>query len=173
MAAPKPIYQEENWTRALITIDNLPEHYQHLEVGHHSKIRNMLGFAIKSFKTSDHILISASGPSVNKAITCGEIFKRQFPQIKQVTGIGYRNVRMITEEMINGEISKTITTRRLPSIHILLSKNHLHPNLPAYNNHVRYQGADKVSDHVTRPVSRKTFNKSEYRGTKENQLMSL
>lgn len=36
----------------------------------------------------------------------------------------------------------------------------------------RYQGADKVSDHVSRPVSRRTFDKSEYRGTKESQLMA-
>jgi len=31
----------------------------------------------------------------------------------------------------------------------------------------RYQGADKVSDHVNRPVSRRTFEKNDYRGTKE------
>lgn len=39
------------------------------------------------------------------------------------------SVRMIKDETIDGEVSQTITTRRLPSIHILLSKNHLHPNL--------------------------------------------
>lgn len=37
----------------------------------------------------------------------------------------------------------------------------------------RSQGADKVSDHVNRPVSCKTFDKSEYRGTKENKVMAL
>lgn len=36
----------------------------------------------------------------------------------------------------------------------------------------RYQGADKVSDHVNRPVSRKTFDKSQYRGTKESKVMA-
>lgn len=30
----------------------------------------------------------------------------------------------------------------------------------------RYQGSDYVSVGVTKPVSRKTFNKSEYRGAK-------
>lgn len=37
----------------------------------------------------------------------------------------------------------------------------------------RYQGADQVSDHVNRPVSRKTFDKSEYRGTKESKITAL
>lgn len=86
----KCIYQEERWTRALITIDNLPENFEHLQVNNHSKIRNMLGFAVKSFNQSDHLVCSASGPSVNKAITCAEILKRQMPELRQVTGIGYR-----------------------------------------------------------------------------------
>ncbi|KAL4142177.1 hypothetical protein QTP88_004687 [Uroleucon formosanum] len=158
---PKCVYQEERWTRSLITIDNLPDNFEHLKVNNHSKIRNMLGFAVKSFENSNHLVCSASGPSVNKAVTCAEILKRQMPELKQVTGIGYRNVRMIKDEMIDGKVSQTITTRRLPSIHILLSKNHLHPSLPGY------QGADKVSDHVNRPVSSRTFEKNDYRGTKE------
>lgn len=32
----------------------------------------------------------------------------------------------------------------------------------------RYQRSDYVSDCITKPVSWKTFNKSEYRGTKES-----
>lgn len=87
---PKCVYQEERWTRALITIDNLPDNFEHLQVSNHSKIRNMLGFAIKSFENSDHLVCSASGPSVNKAVTCAEILKRQIPELRQVTGIGYR-----------------------------------------------------------------------------------
>lgn len=39
------------------------------------------------------------------------------------------SVRMVKDVMIDGKVSQTITTRRLPSIHILLSKNYLHPNL--------------------------------------------
>lgn len=87
---PKCVFQEERWTRALITIDQLPENFVHLQVSNHSKIRNMLGFAVKSFEHSDHLVCSASGPSVNKAVTCAEILKRQMPELKQVTGIGYR-----------------------------------------------------------------------------------
>ncbi|XP_050537253.1 ribonuclease P protein subunit p25 isoform X2 [Daktulosphaira vitifoliae] len=161
---PKCVYQEERWTRAMITIDNLPENFIHLQVNNHSKIRNMLGFAVKNLKEADHLVCSASGPSVNKAITCAEILKRQMPELRQITGIGYRNVRMIKEEIVLGEVSKTITTRRLPSIHILLSKNHLKPDLPGY------QGADKLADHVNRPVPRKTYDKDEYRGTKESKI---
>jgi len=86
----KCVYQEERWTRAMITIDDLPDKYEHLQVSNHSKIRNMLGFAVKSFEKSDHLVCSASGPSVNKAVTCAEILKRQMPELKQVTGIGYR-----------------------------------------------------------------------------------
>lgn len=37
---------------------------------------------------------------------------------------------MVKDEIIDGKVSQTITTRRLPSIHILLSRNHLHSNLP-------------------------------------------
>lgn len=87
---PKCVYQEERWTRAMITIDNLPENFIHLQVNNHSKIRNMLGFAVKNLKEADHLVCSASGPSVNKAITCAEILKRQMPELRQVTGIGYR-----------------------------------------------------------------------------------
>jgi hypothetical protein len=87
---PKCVYQEERWTRALITIDNLPDNFEHLQVSNHSKIRNMLGFAVKSFERSDHLVCSASGPSVNKAVTCAEILKREMPELRQVTGIGYR-----------------------------------------------------------------------------------
>jgi len=43
--------------------------------------------------------------------------------------------------------------------------------LNCYN--FRYQGADRVSDHVNRPVSRKTFDKNDYRGTKESKVKVL
>lgn len=104
MDTPKPkcIYQEERWTRALITIDDLPENFKHLQVTNHSKIRNMLGFAIKSFEESNHLVCSASGPAVNKAITCAEILKRQMPELRQVTGIGYRKyVAQLEFTMLN------------------------------------------------------------------------
>lgn len=87
---PRCVYQEERWTRSMITIDNLPDDFKHLQVNNHSKIRNMLGFAVKCFEESDHLVCSASGPAVNKAITCAEILKRQIPELRQVTGIGYR-----------------------------------------------------------------------------------
>lgn len=48
------------------------------------------------------------------------------------------SVRMIKDEVIDGEVTQSITIRRLPSIHILLSKNHLCPNLSGYiyNKHI-------------------------------------
>lgn len=41
-----------------------------------------------------------------------------------------------------------------------------------YYFNFRYQGADQISDHVNRPVPRKTFDKNEYRGTKESKVMA-
>ncbi|KAJ8879389.1 hypothetical protein PR048_019997 [Dryococelus australis] len=55
-----------------------------------SKMRNVLGYALKVFKNETNIVWSGSGPAVGKTVSCVEIMKRRFKNVHQITKICYR-----------------------------------------------------------------------------------
>ncbi|PSN56831.1 Ribonuclease P protein subunit p25-like protein, partial [Blattella germanica] len=61
--------------------------FVNFQVGAGSKMRNLLGYAIKAFKEERAIVWSGSGAAIGKAISCAEIMKRHFRQAHQITKI--------------------------------------------------------------------------------------
>lgn len=61
-----------------------------LKVSGGSKMRNLLGYAMKAFKEEKAVVWSGSGAAIGKAISCVEIMKRRYKQTYQLTKICYR-----------------------------------------------------------------------------------
>ncbi|XP_021933361.1 ribonuclease P protein subunit p25-like protein [Zootermopsis nevadensis] len=89
-----------------------------------SKMRNLLGYAMKAFKEDRAIVWSGSGAAMGKAISCVEIMKRRYKQTHQLTKICYRKVEEFWEPQLE-ELDPLVVVREVPTIHILLSKDPL------------------------------------------------
>nr|CAD7587674.1 unnamed protein product [Timema genevievae] len=101
------------------------------QVGAGSKMRSVLGFAMKSFKDERCIVWSGSGPAISKTISCAEIMKRRYKNTHQITKIGYRKVEEFWEPQIE-DLDPLVVVREIPIIHILLSKDELNSEEPGY-----------------------------------------
>nr|CAD7200900.1 unnamed protein product [Timema douglasi] len=96
-----------------------------------SKMRSVLGFAMKSFKDERCIVWTGSGPAISKTISCAEIMKRRYRNTHQITKIGYRKVEEFWEPQIE-DLDPLVVVREIPIIHILLSKDELNSEEPGY-----------------------------------------
>nr|CAD7432376.1 unnamed protein product [Timema monikensis] len=101
----------------------------HVSAG--SKMRSVLGFAMKSFKDERCIVWTGSGPAISKTISCAEIMKRRYRNTHQITKIGYRKVEEFWEPQIE-DLDPLVVVREIPIIHILLSKDELNSEEPGY-----------------------------------------
>ncbi|XP_012272745.1 ribonuclease P protein subunit p25-like protein [Orussus abietinus] len=112
----------ENDTRE-IPIPGLPEKYLWMRVRSSTKMRNVLGYALKEFKNHHTIVWTGSGEGINKAITYAEIFKRKNPNLGQITKL--RCVEQKKETDLTEQ--KTDDKKGPPAaeIHILLSRKAL------------------------------------------------
>lgn len=97
----------------------LHEHAVHMTVNYGSKIRNLMGFALKKMQepTTKQIVWTGSGSAIPKAISCAEILKRKIKGLYQINKIRYKRL---------------IVNRDIPTISILLSKEKLDPEEPGY-----------------------------------------
>ncbi|XP_011159326.2 uncharacterized protein LOC105195567 [Solenopsis invicta] len=113
----KPIVEEiEKSTVPTVPIDNLPEKFLWMHVKSGTKIRNVLCYALKEFPSYDSIVWTGTGYAIAKTISCAEIFKRKHEGLHQVTKLCYVNSEKSKEDI-------AAETRRIPEIHILLTKN--------------------------------------------------
>ncbi|KAM7382823.1 hypothetical protein PAMP_002530 [Pampus punctatissimus] len=86
-----------------------------------------------------HVIFTASGKGVSKAITCAEIMKRRVKGLHQLTRLLYSTVDEVWEplEPAAGLDSLTVS-RNLPAIWILLSREPLDCSQPGYQAPGRY-----------------------------------
>lgn len=70
-------------------IKGLPKKFIWMKVNSGTKIRNVLGYALKSFSEFGCIMWTAAGQGIGKAISCVEIFKRNNPGLHQITKLRY------------------------------------------------------------------------------------
>ncbi|XP_023713320.1 ribonuclease P protein subunit p25-like protein [Cryptotermes secundus] len=122
---------EEPLTRDNIPIPALPANFTWMQVSGGSKMRNLLGYAMKAFKEEKAIVWSGSGAAIGKAISCVEIMKRRYKPTHQLTKICYRKVEEFWEPLLE-ELDPLVVVREVPTIHILLSKDPLNTAEPGY-----------------------------------------
>ncbi|KAJ9585151.1 hypothetical protein L9F63_003042, partial [Diploptera punctata] len=115
---------EEPMSKDNIPIPDLPSNFIWMQVGAGSKMRNLLGYAMKAFKNEKAIVWSGSGAAISKTISCAEIMKRNNRQIHQITKICYRKVEEYWEPQLE-DLDRLVVEREVPTIHILLSKDSL------------------------------------------------
>ncbi|KAK7486218.1 hypothetical protein BaRGS_00022541 [Batillaria attramentaria] len=98
-----------------------------------SKIRNLMGFAMKRMtdKETRQIAWNGSGFAVTKTITCAEIMKRKIKGLHQNTKIRFRRIEEHWEPKTDG-LETLKVNRDIPAISILLSKDPLDVTEPGY-----------------------------------------
>ncbi|XP_076360812.1 ribonuclease P protein subunit Rpp25 [Tachypleus tridentatus] len=126
--------------RSTLPFSDLPENTIHIRVKAGSKLRNLLGFAMKTFKEENkrHMVIAGVGKAINKSITCAEIMKRKYKSLHQITKIGYKRVEELWEPKTE-ELDKLKVTREIPAMYILLCKD------PLDNDELGYQAPGNLN----------------------------
>uniref|UniRef100_H3C594 Ribonuclease P/MRP 25 subunit-like n=1 Tax=Tetraodon nigroviridis TaxID=99883 RepID=H3C594_TETNG len=113
----------------------LPPDTPQVQVKDGSKIRNLLRFALGRMEQegTPHIVFTATGKGVSKAITCAEIVKRRVKGLHQVTRVRYATVAEVWEplEPAAGLDSLTVS-RQVPAVWILLSREAPDRSQPGY-----------------------------------------
>ncbi|KAJ8941393.1 hypothetical protein NQ318_011830 [Aromia moschata] len=138
---------EEPLERNKIPIANLPENFLWMQVRGGSKIRNLLTHALNELPEVKSVLWTGFGPSVGKAITCAEIMKRECNNsLHQIARLCFRQVEEYWDPL-KPELDQIVVKRKLPMIHILLSKDALNTDELGYNiilikSHYIYQAPD-------------------------------
>lgn len=101
-----------------IPIPNLPKNFLWMRVNSSTKIRNVLGYALKEFPNTKYIVWTGVGQGVGKAITCSELFKTKHEGLHQITKLRY----VVSKKSKKETDDTKDKTRYVPEIHILLSK---------------------------------------------------
>ncbi|XP_071940922.1 uncharacterized protein [Antedon mediterranea] len=104
-----------------------------MRVKNGSRVKNLIGFAIRNFKDDKtrQITFTGAGPAVSKTITCAEIMKRKFKNIHQITKLFRKEIEEYWEPLKEG-LDRLKVTRNVPGICILLSKDSLDASQPGY-----------------------------------------
>ncbi|KAK5645362.1 hypothetical protein RI129_006662 [Pyrocoelia pectoralis] len=125
---------EEPLEKNRIPIPNLPSEFVWMQVRGGSKMKDLLTYAFKEFEAANFVVWTGFGPSVGKAVSCAEIMKREYNgELYQITKICYRLVQEFWDPKIP-ELEQIVVERKLPMIHILLSKE------PLNTTELGYQG---------------------------------
>lgn len=105
----------------------------HMRVNSGSKIRNLMGYAMKKIKEPDtkQMCWSGSGKAITKAVSCAEIMKRKIKGLHQITEIRKRRIEEYWEPKLEG-LERLKVNRDIPAISILLSKEPLDKDRPGY-----------------------------------------
>uniref|UniRef100_A0AAQ5XGS1 DNA/RNA-binding protein Alba-like domain-containing protein n=1 Tax=Amphiprion ocellaris TaxID=80972 RepID=A0AAQ5XGS1_AMPOC len=137
----------ENYSKArtverpsVCPFSGLPADTPQIRVKDGSKIRNLLRFALSRMEAKPrHLVFTASGKSVSKAITCAEIVKRRLKGLHQLTRLLYGTVDETWEPLEpDAGLDSLTVSRNLPSIWILLSREPLDGSQPGYQAPGRY-----------------------------------
>ncbi|KOC70867.1 Ribonuclease P protein subunit p25-like protein [Habropoda laboriosa] len=112
-----------------IPIPNLPPKVLLMRVKSGTKIRNVLGHALKEFSNYNSVVWTAAGHGIGKAISCAELFKRKQGGLHQITKLRYVESDRSKTENKN---DTNVETRHVPEIHILLAKEIKDTSEPGY-----------------------------------------
>ncbi|KAK2579623.1 hypothetical protein KPH14_011553 [Odynerus spinipes] len=119
---------EEESVDKNVPIPNLPKDFLWMRVNSGTKIRNVLGYALKEFSNHECIVWTGIGQGVGKAISCAELFKTKHEGLHQITKLRYVISKKSKEETDDAKEK----ARRVPEIHILLSKEIKNVTEPGY-----------------------------------------
>ncbi|XP_017882328.1 ribonuclease P protein subunit p25-like protein [Ceratina calcarata] len=111
-----------------IPIPNLPEKFLLMHVKSGTKIRNVLGYALKEFSKYDGVVWTAIGHGIGKAVSCAELFKRKQGALHQITKLRY----VESEKSERQKEKDASETYHVPEIHILLTKEITDKSEPGY-----------------------------------------
>ncbi|XP_028673314.1 ribonuclease P protein subunit p25-like protein [Erpetoichthys calabaricus] len=106
----------------------LPSDTPEMKVKDGSKIRNLVGFAIRHMEKEEArcIVFTGSGNAVCKAISCVEILKQHIKGLHQVTKLLYKLTEELWEPLEPTAGLDSLTVKRnVPAIYVLLSKDPL------------------------------------------------
>ncbi|XP_043787839.1 ribonuclease P protein subunit p25-like protein isoform X2 [Apis laboriosa] len=120
---------ESESTELEIPIPNLPEKILLMRVKSGTKIRNVLGYALKEFANYNCIVWTAAGHGIGKAISCAELFKKKQEGLHQITRLRYVESQKSKEE---NKTNVNEETRHVPEIHIFLGKEVKDISVPGY-----------------------------------------
>ncbi|XP_053386134.1 ribonuclease P protein subunit p25-like [Mercenaria mercenaria] len=140
----------------------------HMRVAAGSKIRNLMGYAMKKIKEPDtkQLCWSGSGKAITKTVSCAEIMKRKIKGLHQITEIRKRRVEEYWEPKIEG-LERLKVNRDIPAISILLSKE------PLDKEHSGYQAPGSFDefwkDVVQKDKSRSSVGQRSAGGQKRKQ----
>ncbi|XP_071158323.1 ribonuclease P protein subunit p25-like protein isoform X2 [Mytilus edulis] len=119
-----------------------------MKVNAGSKIRNLMGFAMKKMKepTIKQMTWNGSGNAMNKAISCAEIMKRKTKGLHQISKVYYRRLKV---------------NRDIPAISILLSKEPLDSTELGYQAPGSYNAFWKSDEQNTdKPAKKYSYGRS-------------
>ncbi|KAM9310699.1 ribonuclease P protein subunit p25-like protein [Pholidichthys leucotaenia] len=144
---------------------DLPTDTPQIRVKDGSKIRNLLRFALSHMDTPPleedregggasegvgetprhppcrHLVFTASGKGVSKAVTCAEMVKRRLKGLHQVTRLDYSTMEEVWEPKEHrGVLDGLTVSRNLPAIWILLSTEMPDQNQLGYQAPGHYGG---------------------------------
>lgn len=111
-----------------IPIPDLPEKFLLMHVKSGTKIRNVLGYALKEFSNYDSVVWTAAGHGIGKAVSCAELFKRKQGGLHQITKLRY----VESKESKKRSKNEASETYHVPEIHILLTKEVKDTSEPGY-----------------------------------------
>lgn len=105
----------------------------HMRVSTGSKIRNVMGFAMKKIMepSQNQLTWNASGKAVGKAISCAEIMKKKIKGLHQINKIRFKRIEEYWDPQ-RDDLDKMCVNRDIPAITILLSKTPLDETVAGY-----------------------------------------
>ncbi|XP_013391182.1 ribonuclease P protein subunit p25-like protein [Lingula anatina] len=125
------MYMEHYEKGSVVEVDELDNYSYHPSVIHMkvspgSKIKNLLGFAMKKFKDPEvkQITWNGAGTGTTKVISCAEIMKRKVKGLHQITRARYKRIEEYWEPKLEG-LDRLKVNRNIPALTILLSKDPL------------------------------------------------
>lgn len=129
----------ENYLKGEVREVEMPDMFSlgkkdvHMKVAAGSKIRNLMGYAMKKIKDPDtkQLCWSGSGKAITKTVSCAEIMKRKIKGLHQVTEIRKKRIEEYWEPKIEG-LERLKVNRDVPAISILLSKEQLDKDHSGY-----------------------------------------
>ena len=114
--------EEECLSKETVPILDLPESYDWEEITGATRVKSVVGLLCRRLREEKALVLSGSGPHTSKVVTLAEIIKRKQKQVVTSVQTGERVVREFWEpkEEMEG-LDTLVVTRRLPTLHILLS----------------------------------------------------
>lgn len=105
----------------------------HMKVQNGSKIKNLMGYAMKKLKEPNvkHITWSGCGNGVVKTVSCAEILKKKMKNLHQATVVRMKRTEEYWEPKLEG-LERLKVNRDDPAISIILSKEPLDPTMSGY-----------------------------------------